>query len=179
MQWSIRLKTHKPKVLQKTEKRIWKVILDIVNQPSNFLTILNDLTSAFPSSYTQELLNQSDTMAAWFNVDSQHSKIPASAESDSQKANGNEVVYEGACAGVSTLLPPSLLSLCGPMSLLTQIDDFSDVDSEGVRHGKMGGKGSDSDAVMQGDEDDSGGKKGRKGSDSDEDTNSEGSNSNA
>ena len=69
MQWSIRLGAQKPEDLQKTEKRIWKAILDIVNQPSNYLSILKDLASAFPSTYIQELERQSESVIDWFNTE--------------------------------------------------------------------------------------------------------------
>jgi hypothetical protein len=76
MRWSIRLGSSKPAVLQQTEKTIWKAILDIVNQPGDYLTILNDLASAFPSTYIQELERQSEAVTGWFDIDLQNSTNP-------------------------------------------------------------------------------------------------------
>jgi hypothetical protein len=69
MQLSISLGARKPEVLQQTEKRIWKAILDIVNQPGDYLAIMKDLASQFPSSYIEELEKKSDSATGWFNID--------------------------------------------------------------------------------------------------------------
>jgi hypothetical protein len=82
MQWSIHLGADKPEVLQQTEKRIWKAILEIVNRPGDYLAILKDLASAFSLTYTQELQKQAETMTGWFNIDLRQSEVPASARSN-------------------------------------------------------------------------------------------------
>ena len=66
MQWSISLGANKPEVLQKAERTIWKAILNIVNQPGDYLSIMKDLSLEFNSSYLLELENDPETMAGWF-----------------------------------------------------------------------------------------------------------------
>ena len=85
MQWSIRLGAHKPEVLQQIEKRIWKAILNIVNQPGDYLAILKELAFAFPSAYIQELQTQSETASDWFSIDLQQSQ--ANTVQNSQECN--------------------------------------------------------------------------------------------
>ena len=104
MQWSIRLGASKPAVLQQAEKSIWKAMLDIVNRPGDYLTILNDLASAFPSTYIQELERQSETVTGWFNIDLQHSTNPL---------KGHSHITHGTPSRTSALSQSSLLSQSG------------------------------------------------------------------
>jgi hypothetical protein len=82
MQWSILLGARKPESLQKIEKMIWKAILGIVNQPGNYLEILNNLASTFSSTAIQELESQPETVTSWFDLDLGRSEGSASAGSN-------------------------------------------------------------------------------------------------
>lgn len=91
IQWSIYLGAHKPDVLQQTEKRIWKAILDIVNQPSDYVAILKVLASTFPPTYIEELRNQSENVTGWFNIQSEvHSSAGSNAVQNSQECNTDD-----------------------------------------------------------------------------------------
>ena len=91
MQWSIHLGAHKPEVLQQTEKRIWKAILDIVNQPGNYLAILKDLASTFPPTYIEELRNQSENATGWFSIQSEvHSNDGSNTVQKYQEHNSDD-----------------------------------------------------------------------------------------
>jgi hypothetical protein len=87
MQWSISLGANKPEVLQKTERTIWKAILNIVNQPGDYLSIMNDLSLEFNLSYVLELEKHPETMAGWFNI---------------RKSDQHENSLAGGEAGVNT-----------------------------------------------------------------------------
>ena len=106
MQWSIRLGAHKPEVLQQIEKRIWKAILNIVNQPGDYLAILNDLAFAFPSVYIQELRTQSETASGWFNIDLQQSETCAIAGSNTvqnfQECNTKDQASSAQQSGIAS-----------------------------------------------------------------------------
>lgn len=85
------LGAHKPDVLQQTEKRIWKAILDIVNQPSDYVAILKVLASTFPPTYIEELQNQSENVTGWFNIQSEvHSSAGSNAVQNSQERNTDD-----------------------------------------------------------------------------------------
>lgn len=87
MQWSNRFRSHKPDVLQLTEKKLWRAILNIVNHPADYLMILKNLASEFPSKYVEELRREEKTMNDWFEI--KNFDIPSNAIQNSQAWNAD------------------------------------------------------------------------------------------
>ena len=63
-------------ILQQTVKMIWKAVLDIINRPGEYLTIMKGLASAFSLVRIQELDTYPEIMSGWFNIDLEKSTTP-------------------------------------------------------------------------------------------------------
>jgi hypothetical protein len=120
MQWSIQLGALKPEILQEIEKRIWKAILNIVNQPCDYLAILKDLASTFPSTAIDELEKLPQTVTAWFNIDLQHTSDRSNTflNSQTQHNASSSQQAESSC-------PPYPTPLCDPVIDVTQTQTSS------------------------------------------------------
>jgi hypothetical protein len=109
MQWSNHLRSRKPDVLQVIEKKLWKGILNIVNQPGDYLAILKTLASEFPPTYIDELRRESESMNDCYTFD-----IPSNGTLSSQDWNADKQAS-------SSLQSASLPSTCSLPSLLSPI----------------------------------------------------------
>ena len=115
MQWSNHLRSRKPDVLQLIEKRLWKAILNIVNEPGNYLAILKTFASEFPSTYVEELRTEFDAMSDFFTI------IPSNAIQSSQEWNADNQAsssLQSASLPSSSLLNPPQSNIKSSTSLL-------------------------------------------------------------